>query len=263
MENGEKGTIKLNIMENVDKEKILIDKRARILYKKIFPKSHEEPSWYTLDELEKIVNEFIEIVFKDIKYEKWIEFEYEDIVKCLKLFIISSVINYKSYFYGEFLSKIKSCIFIKEMIETAYEKSTRLTKWKKEIESYRILNEEKTLEQIVKIIYDILIKNTEIVCECDKVIINKNEINIIKEKVENKNLDVDDDFEDFSIYDKCDEEVDEKEKDSYHFECGLKFETSIGGIKNNYQIILVNQIERFRVYDAWYGNGENYKNIRR
>ena len=36
MENGEKGTIKLNIMENVDKEKILIDKRARILYKKIF-----------------------------------------------------------------------------------------------------------------------------------------------------------------------------------------------------------------------------------
>ena len=30
MENGEKGTIKLNIMENVDKAKILIDKRARI-----------------------------------------------------------------------------------------------------------------------------------------------------------------------------------------------------------------------------------------
>ena len=140
-----------------------------------------------MDELEKIVDEFIEIVFKDIKYEKWIEFEYEDITKCLKLFIISSVINYKSYFYGEFLSKIKSCIFIKEMIEKAYEKSTRLTKWKKEIESYRILNEEKTLEQIVKIIYDILIKNTEIVCECDKVIINKNEINKIKEKVENKN----------------------------------------------------------------------------
>ena len=80
MENGEKGTIKLNIMENVDKAKILIDKRARILYEKIFPKSHEEPSWYTLDELEKIVDEFIEIVFKDIKYEKWIEFEVETVM---------------------------------------------------------------------------------------------------------------------------------------------------------------------------------------
>ena len=48
--------------------------------------------------------------------------------------------------------------------------------------------------------------------------------------------------------------MDENEKDSYHFECGLKFETSIGGMKNNGQITLVNQIERFRVYDAWYGN---------
>lgn len=95
MENSEKGTVKVNIMENVEKTKSLIDKRSRILFESIFPKYHEEPSWYTLDELEKIVDEFIEIVFKDIKYEKWIEFEYKDIEKCLKLFIISSVINHK------------------------------------------------------------------------------------------------------------------------------------------------------------------------
>lgn len=254
MENSEKGTIKLKVMENVDTEKRLIDKNARVLFEKIFPKYHEESSWYTLEELEKIVDEFIEIVFKDIKYKKWIGFKYEDIAKCLKLFIISSVINYGTYFYEEFLSQIKSYIRIKEIIEISYEKSNKLTKWKKEIESYKILNEEATLEQIVNIIYDVLINNTEIVYECDKVIINKSEINIINEKIENKNIDTDDDFDNFNVYDKYDEEVDENEKDSYHFECGLKFETSIGGMKNNGQITLVNQIERFRVYDAWYGN---------
>ncbi len=255
MENSEKGTVKVNIMENVEKTKNLIDKRSRVLFESIFPKCNEESRWYTLDELEKIVDEFIEIVFKDIKYEKWKEFEYKDIEKCLKLFIISSVINHKSYFYEEFLSKIKSYIFIKEMIAIAYEKSTRLPKWKKEIESYKILNEETILEQITKIIYNVLIKNTEIVCECDKVTINKNEIKIIKEKVENKDTNVDDnDFENFDVYDKYDEEVDEKEKDSYHFECGLKFETSIGGIKNIGQIILVNQMERYRIYDTWNRN---------
>lgn len=252
MENSEKGTIKLKVMENVDKEKRLIDKNARVLFEKIFPKYHEKSSWYTLEELEKIVDEFIEIVFKDIKYKKWIGFKYEDIAKCLKLFIISSVINYGTYFYEEFLSEIKSYIRIKEIIEISYEKSNKLTKWKKEIESYKILNEEATLEQIVKIIYDVLINNTEIVYECDKVIINKSEINIINEKMENKNIDTDDDFDNFNVYDRYDEEVDENEKDSYHFECGLKFETSIGGMKNNGQITLVNQIERFRVYDAWY-----------
>lgn len=255
MENSEKGTVKVNIMENVEKTKSLIDKRSRILFESIFPKYHEESSWYTLDELEKIVDEFIEIVFKDIKYEKWIEFEYKDIEKCLKLFIISSVINHKSYFYEEFLSKIKSYIFIKEMIEMAYEKSTRLPKWKKEIEAYKILNKEAILEQITKIIYNVLIKKTEIVCECDKVTISKSEINIIKEKVENININMDfNDFEDFDVYDKYDEEVDEKQKDSYHFECGLKFETSIRGIKNICQIILVNQMERYRIYDTWNRN---------
>ena len=254
MENSKKGTIKLNVMENVDKEKRLIDKNARVLFEKIFPKYHEESSWYTLEELEKIVDEFIEIVFKDIKYKKWIGFKYEDIAKCLKLFIISLVINYGTYFYEGFLSEIKSYTRIKEIIEISYEKSNKLTKWKKEIESYKILNEEATLEQIVKIIYDVLINNTEIVYECDKVIINKSEINIINEKIENKNIDTDDDFDNFNVYDRYDEEVDENEKDSYHFECGLKFETSIGGMKNNGQITLVNQIERFRVYDAWYGN---------
>ena len=254
MENSEKGIIKLKVMENVDKEKRLIDKNARVLFEKIFPKYHEESSWYTLEELEKIVDEFIEIVFKDIKYKKWIGFKYEDIAKCLKLFIISLVINYGTYFYEEFLSEIKSYTRIKEIIEISYEKSNKLTKWKKEIESYKILNEEATLEQIVKIIYDVLINNTEIVYECDKVIINKSEINIINEKIENKNIDTDDDFDNFNVYDRYDEEVDENEKDSYHFECGLKFETSIGGMKNNGQITLVNQIERFRVYDAWYGN---------
>lgn len=254
MENSEKGIIKLKVMENVDKEKRLIDKNARVLFEKIFPKYHEESSWYTLEELEKIVDEFIEIVFKDIKYKKWIGFKYEDIAKCLKLFIISLVINYGTYFYEGFLSEIKSYTRIKEIIEISYEKSNKLTKWKKEIESYKILNEEATLEQIVKIIYDVLINNTEIVYECDKVIINKSEINIINEKIENKNIDTDDDFDNFNVYDRYDEEVDENEKDSYHFECGLKFETSIGGMKNNGQITLVNQIERFRVYDAWYGN---------
>ena len=158
------------------------------------------------------------------------------------------------YFYEEFLTKIKSYTSIKETIEISYEKSNKLTKWKKEIESYKILNEETTLKEIVKIIYDVLINNTEIVYECDKVIINKSEINIINEKLENKNIDTDDDFDNFNVYDRYDEEVDENEKDSYHFECGLKFETSIGGMKNNGQITLVNQIERFRVYDAWYGN---------
>ena len=63
-----------------------------------------------------------------------------------------------------------------------------------------------------------------------------------------------DDFEDFDVYDKYDEEVVEKQKDSYHFECGLKFETSIGGIKNIGQIILVNQMERYRIYDTWNRN---------
>ena len=137
MENNEKGTIKLSIMENVEKEKRIIDKRARILFESIFPKYHEEPSWYTLDELEKIVDEFIEIVFKDIKYEKWREFEYKDVETCLKLFIISSVINYKTYFYEEFLSNMKNYIFIKEMIEKAYEKSNGLTRWKKKMNYIR------------------------------------------------------------------------------------------------------------------------------
>ena len=257
MENSKKGTIKLNVMKNVDKEKRLIDKNARVLFEKIFLKYHKESSWYTLDELEKIVDEFIEIVFKDIKYKKWVGFKYEDIAKCLKLFIISSVINYGTYFYEEFLTKIKSYTSIKETIEISYEKSNKLTKWKKGIESYKILNEETTLKEIVKIIYDVLINNTEIVYECDKVIINKSEINIINEKLENKNIDTDDDFNDFNVYDKYDEEVNENEKDSYHFECGLKFETSIGGIKNNGQIILVNQTERVRVYDARYGKNQN------
>ena len=111
-------------------------------------------------------------------------------------------------------------------------------------ELYKVLNDKTTLEQIVKTIYDVLTNNTEIIYRCDKVIINKKEIHIINEKEENKDIDTDDDFNDFNVYDKYDEEVDENEKNSYHFECGLKFETSIGGIENNGQIILVNQTVR-------------------